>query len=977
MNGHGASTADVTITVNGQPISARVEARTLLTDFLRRHAAVTGPRYGCEEGACGACTVELDGRTVKSCLVLAVQADGARVTTADGVATDGRLDKVQEAFVACHAVQCGYCTAGMIMSTRDFLARRPDGVFTDEELREALTGNYCRCTGYLHILRAAKVAAGRATPLVTREEALEPRGPYTGQPVARREDRRLVAGGGRYVDNHATPADLHLAVARATRAHARIRGIDVSRASTASGVVRVVTGREAAARWQAIAPSVEMAELNMPRRHAMAVDKVIFYGEPVALVIAATPEQAEDATRLVVVDYEDLPVNVDMTLAAEIPAGDPALVYPDWGTNLQRDFRFAIGEVDACFASADIVVDEIITSHRFGAMPLETRVTHAHYDAADDRLVVRASTQVPHQMRIYLSQVFGIPETRIQVLAGDVGGGFGAKLSVDVEHLVALASILTGRPIRYFESRSEWLHSGPAARDIRTRSRAAFTRDGRLIALETDILADMGVDGAERACGLGMPINGGLYAPGPYRVDVYRTRVRCVVTNKAPYSAYRGYGKDLANLFIERILDQAAARLGLDPLDLRRRNMLERYPHAICTGPIIENGTLREALDKLVDVMDLPTLRARQAAARLEGRYLGYALASYIEPSGFAFPGSTFQNYESATVRVAADGSVHVMTGIQNIGQGIETAYAQVAADALGCALEDVTVSWGDTTAVPFGSGTYSSRGAMYAIGAIVAAAEVVRARLVQGAAVLLQCSPDEIEIERGVVSRRGWDAHCTLRELAYAAYVQPGAEIVLANADAPLLEATNTYRHPQVSWKLDELGRAQVYPSHPGGAAGALVEVDPATGHVDVLKIWMVSDHGVILNPALLDGQTRGAVVQQIGGTLYECLAYDTQGRPLANTLKEYGMPTVWAAPAEIEIHHFQTRSPATSVGAKGAGEDGCIATSTVLMGAVEHALAPFGVKVMDSTLTPSHVHGLIQAAAAARKGQQGGPAA
>jgi carbon-monoxide dehydrogenase large subunit len=951
----------VTMTVNGREISGNVEARTLLTDFLRRHAGLTGPRYGCEEGACGACTVELDGRTVKSCLVLAIQADGARVVSAEGVADGATLHPVQQAFVDCHAVQCGYCTAGMIMSTRDFLARHPDGHFTDEELREALTGNYCRCTGYDHILRAARVAAGRDRALATREPELPARGRYTGQPVARREDRRLVRGAGRYVDNHATPADLHLAIVRATRAHARIHGIDVARARAAPGVVMVVTGRDALPHWRPIAASIEMEGLNMPRRHAMAVDKVIFHGEPVAFVVAATPEQAEDAARLVDVEYEDLPVNVDLRSAAE--AGGDALLYPEWGSNLQRDFRFEIGEVDATFAAAPLVVDEVVTSHRFGAMPLETRVTHAHFEPGEQRLTVRASTQVPHQMRLYMSQVFGIPESRIQVLAGDVGGGFGAKLSVDVEHIPALASILTGRPVKYFETRTEWLQSGPAARDIRTRSRAAFDRDGHLLALETDILADMGVDGAERACGLGMPINGGLYTPGPYRVGVYRTRVRCVVTNKAPYSAYRGYGKDLANLFIERVLDQAAKKLGLDPIELRRRNLLQTYPHPIVTGPIIENGSLREALDKLLGMMDLPALHGLREAARAGGRYLGWSIASYIEPSGFAFPGSTFQNYESATVRVAADGSVHVMTGIQNIGQGIETAYAQVAADALGCALEDVTVSWGDTTAVPFGSGTYSSRGAMYAVGAIVNAAKVVRERLVQGAAVLLDCAPSEIEIERGIVSRRGWDAHCTLRELAYAAYVQPGAEIILANADAPLLEATNTYRHPQVSWKVDALGRAQVYPSHPGGAAGALVEVDPETGRVEVRKIWMVSDHGVLLNPLIVAGQTRGAVVQQIGGTLYEHLAYDADGHPLSNTLKEYGMPTVWAAP-EIELAHLETPSPATSVGAKGAGEDGCIATSTILMGAVEHALEPFGVKVMDSTLTPAHVRALIERA-------------
>ena len=956
---------EVSIDVNGRSVTGRVAGRTLLIDFLRRQAGLTGPRFGCEEGACGACTVEMNGETVKSCLVLAVQADGARVLTAEGLATGTNLHPVQQAFVQCHAVQCGYCTAGMVMSTRDFLQRHPDGNFSDEELRAALTGNYCRCTGYNHVLQAARVAAGKAAPLAQLESAVDPKGGFIGKPIARREDRRLVMGAGRYVDSHATAGDLHLCIVRADCAHARIDAIDTAAARRAPGVIAVVTGAEALAHWRPLAASIEMAGLNMPRRHAMAHDKVIFHGEPVAFVVAESPELAEDAGALVQVRYAPLPPNVDMEAALAVPADSEALLYPAWGSNVQRDFQFEIGNVDDAFKHAALVVDEVVSSHRYGAMPMETRATWAHYEPGEGRLTVRASTQVPHQMRLYMSQVLGIPEARIQVLAGDVGGGFGAKLSVDVEHVVALASMLTGRPIKYVESRREWLHSGPAARDVKTRSRAAFAADGRILALETDILADMGCDGAERACGLGMPINGGLYTPSAYKVDTYRTRVRCIVTNKAPYSAYRGYGKDIANLFIERVLDQAARQLGLDPLVLRRLNLLETYPHQICTGAIIENGSLREALDKLETMMDLPALRQRQAAALAQGKYLGFGIAPYIEPSGFAFPGSTFQNYESATVRVAADGSVHVMTGIQNIGQGIETAYAQVAADALGCALGDVTVSWGDTTAIPFGSGTYSSRGAMYAIGAIVNAAEVVRARLVQGAATFLQCEPGEIDIENGVVSRRGWDAHCTLRELAYAAYVQPGAEIILATADAPLLEATSTYRHPQVNWQSDALGRAQVYPSHPGGAAGALVEVDPETGRVTVEKIWMVSDHGVILNPVILTGQTKGAVVQQIGGTLYECLGYDENGTPLANSLKDYGMPTVWAAP-DIEVAHLVTPSPATKIGAKGAGEDGCIATSTVLMGAVEDALRPFGVKVMDTQLFPAKVRALVQQAGA-----------
>lgn len=956
----------VKLTVNGEPVEAMVEPRVLLVDFLRRHARVTGPRIGCEEGACGACTVDVDGTLTKSCLLLAVQTEGSRVTTVEGTGSAERLSSLQQAFVKCHAAQCGFCTAGMLMSARAFLARKAGEPFTDDEVRHAISGNYCRCTGYNNIIRAVKVAAGLATPLAAYAEELNGEGGWIGKPVARREDRRLVTGGGRYVDNFGTADDLYLAVARSTRGHARLQQVDTTHARAMPGVVLTMTGREALPHWKPMAPSLELLNLKLPRRYAIAIDTVVFYGEPVALVAARTPAEAEDAARAIVVEYEDLPVVVDAEQSAALGPDAAALLYPEWGTNVQVEFAFNTGAIDERFAAADLVVEETIVSQRFGAMPMEARAVHANYDQREQTLVVRTSTQVPHTTRMFMSHVFDLPESRVQVLAGDVGGGFGAKLSIDTEYLPALASIVLGRPVKWIETRAEWIFAGPAARDFRARCRAAFRRDGTLLAQETDIVADMGCDGAERGCGLGMPINGGIYAVGPYRVADYRTRVRCVVTNKAPYSAYRGYGKDLANMFSERLLDQAAARLGIDPVEIRRRNLLTSYPHQLCTGPIIENGSLREALDTLVERMDLPALRQQQAEGRRAKRYLGIGIAPYIEPCGVAFPGSSFQNYESATVRVGADGSVHVMTGIQNIGQGIETAYAQVTADTLGCRLSDVSLSWGDTTANPFGSGTFSSRGAMYAVGAIVAAAKRVKARLLAGAAVLLQCPAEELAVEDGVFFRRGWDASCTLKELAYAAYVQPGAEIILAEADAPLLEATDTYRHPQVNWKADEQGRAQFYPSHPGGAEAALVEVDPETGWVDVLKIWMISDHGVVLNPVILSGQTKGAVVQQIGGTLYESLGYDAKGIPLARTLKEYGMPTVWAAP-EIEVDHLVTKSPATSVGAKGAGEDGCIATSTVLLAAVEDALRPFGVKVMESPLSPARVYDLIQRASLA----------
>lgn len=955
----------IQILVNGTIVAKEIEPRVLLIDFLRTEALLTGPRIGCEEGACGACTVELNGHSIKACLTLAVQADGGSVTTIEGVAENDTLSKLQKAFIDCHAVQCGYCTSGMIMSARAFLDSVGSDEFSDDDIRHALSGNYCRCTGYNSIIQAVKVAAGKEKAPGHLDASTIPDGKWIGQSIVRREDNRLVRGGGRYADNYGSATDLHLTIARSRRAHAKIKSIDTTAAKAAPGVTLVLTGSEALEHWQPISPTMDMLDLHLPRKHAIAVDKVVYYGEPVAIVVAASPYLAEDAAKLVVVDYEDLPANTDSRAAVGVASSDDALLYPEWGSNIQFESPFELGDVDAAFAAADLIVDEEIISHRVGAMPMETRMVHADFNRPEQKLTIRASTQVPHQMRMYMSQVFGIPETHIQVVVGDVGGGFGAKLSVDTELIPALATILLGRPVKWFESRSEWMFAGPAARDYKVRSRAAFDSQGRLLACETDVLADMGCDGAERASGLGMPLNGGSYMPGAYLVDTYRSRVRCVVTNKPPYNAYRGYGKDLANIMMERVLDQAADRLEIDPIEIRRKNLLTSYPHQLATGPIIENGSLRESLDKIVDAMNLGELRREQARALQAGRYLGICVVPYIEPAGAAFPGSAFQNYESVTLRIAADGSVLLMTGIQNIGQGIETAYAQVTAELIGCRMKDVSVVWGDTTAIPFGSGTFSSRGAMFAVGAIVDAAEKIKTRLLLGATVLLGCTNEELEINNSIIKSNKTGASCTLSELAHACYVQPGAEIILAGADAPLLEAHGTYRHPQVSWKFDEMGRAQFYPSHAGGAAAAKVEVDPETGKVDVLKIWMVSDHGVILNPLILRGQTTGGVVQQIGATIYESFEYDPEGIPYAKTMKDYGMPTVWAAP-EIHLEHLVTKSPATRVGAKGGGEDGCIATTTVLMGAVEDALRPFGVKVMNGQLTPDRIRSLIAASLA-----------
>lgn len=786
-------------------------------------------------------------------------------------------------------------------------------------------------------------------------------GAWVGKSLFRKEDKRLLAGAGNFTDDFVAVNALYCGIIRSPHPHARILRVDTSPALSIPGVVAAISGAEAKAYWNPYPPTWESPYVRQPRSYPLAVDKVHFQGEPVAAIVAESRSIAEDALSAVLVEYEELPALTSVADALGENGKEPeTLLYENWPDNIQCTWPFSIGDLDAAFSAADLVVKERLSSQRYSTMPLETRTVCAEFNAIESYLTVRVSTQIPHHARGNFAQMFNLPEANVRVIVPDVGGGFGGKLALDIEYVPVLMALITKRPVKWFETRTEWITAGPHARDFVCDVEAAFKNDGTLLALRNHIVADMGCDGAERAGGLGMPVMAGTYMPGGYKLENYSMYVQCVVTNKAPYGACRGYGKDIANMGMERVLDQAAYQLGIDPLAIRRHNLIDTYPHQICTGPIIESGSLLEALSKLEEMMDIQSLRERQLAARTQGRYLGIATVSYIEPSGGSIPNSMYQNYESATVRVAQDGSVRVFTGIPSLGQGIQTAMAQVVADRLGCSPNDVRVTWGDTESVPFGLGAYSGRGASYGMSAVAHASDKIREKVLIAAANLLEANVADLLMENGsifVPSTPGASTKAvTLAEVAHAVYFYPGAEAVLIGVEDPSLEATSVWRHPATNWNPDELGRVQLYTSHPGGAQGALVEVDVETGQLRVERIWMVADHGVLIHPPSVDGQIVGGCIQQLGGTLFESVHYDEHGNVLTKTLQSYGLPNIMSAPP-VEIAHIETPLPNTPIGAKGAGEGGCMATTTVLMAAVEDALRPFGAKVMRSPLTPWEV--------------------
>lgn len=801
-------------------------------------------------------------------------------------------------------------------------------------------------------------------------EGAQPKTPWVGRSIPRREDARLVRGLGRFTADVDLPGQLHAAIYHSPHAHARIRAVDTRRAEELPGVTCVLTGRDALAYWEPIPKAIALPGFRLPDLYGLAVDRVRFCGEPVAAVAASDPYRAQDALDAIEVDWELLePVtDAEAALAADAPR-----LYDDWADNRQCVWDFSFGDVDEAFREASVTVARRVHAHRYSAVPMEMRAVLADFDPRRRELRVRLSTQIPHQARTIFAWTFGLEETDVHVVVDDVGGGFGNKLQVDLELVPVLLSIATGRPVKWIERRTEWMASAPASRDFTHDIEAAFDADGTLLAVRDHLVGDLGCDGAVRAGGSGALIVAGTYTTGPYRVDRFAGRVDGVVTNKAPYGAYRGYGKDVANLGMEAVMDAGAEALSLDPVEIRRRNLVDAFPYELATGPIIESGSFLACLDKVERAMDLPGLRESQRRARSEGRYRGHAVVSVLEPSAGSIPNSLFNGYESATVRVTPAGRVIVMTGMQHIGQGIETAAAQVAADCVGALPEQVRVVSGDTDAVPYGLGSYSSRGATYGLSAVHEAAGKLRGRIVAAAANLLEVDPAAIVLADGfATTREEPPRQLSLEDIAKAIYFFPGPYAVLPGEPEPTLEAHAVWLNPQVNWEPDAHGRLRIYPAHASGAQGALVEVDVETGQVTVERIWIAHDSGKMIHPRIVEGQVVGGTIQGFGGVMSEQLAYDGEGRFLSRTLADYQIPTFLSAPP-VEVLHGEVLSPVTPLGTKGVGEAGCIGTPTVVMAAVENALAPFGVRVSASPLTPERVLAMIEQARGGTHGTHG----
>jgi carbon-monoxide dehydrogenase large subunit len=761
-------------------------------------------------------------------------------------------------------------------------------------------------------------------------------GRFVGQAVRRREDPRLLTGQGVFVDDVVLPGLLHAAFVRSDLARARITGLDVDGARALPGVVAVLTAADLNPTVGSMQPSMFQGD-HPPAPCAplrpLADSDVRFVGDPVALVIAESRYVAEDAAELVVADYEPLPPVVD----AETAAAAAEVVHPELGSNVALHVESPPdAELDAAFASAAHVVTETLVQHRHTNVPMETRGVVAASKPATGELDVWISTQNPHEVRQTCARALRIPEHRVRVRAGDVGGGFGQKYFTPRDELTVIAAaLLLGRAVKWIEDRRENLIAASHARADRVEVRMALDDDGRIQAVRLDHLEDCGAYPVGGTGGIG-PFMAMLF-PGPYRMPRLGFSSTAVWTNTCGRGAYRGPWM-METVAREEMLDLAARAVGLDPLELRRRNCVraDELPRKTAGGLTLDHVTPAETLDQAADLIGYPAFRAEQARAAAAGRLLGVGLGLYVEPTSMS-AGSL--GAETATVRVQPSGTVTVHLGTGSHGQSVETTMAQVVAEHLGVDVDAVTVVQGDTASAPFGAGTGGSRTAVVVGGAARDAALAVREKATLIAAHLLEAAPEDLEVDDGRLAVRGTPTRgVTLAEVARVALNAPTE---LPPDLAPGLEATVSYHAPPVTWS--------------NACHACTVEVDPATGVVEILRYVVSEDCGAMINPMVVEGQIAGGVVQGIGGVLYEHLVYDDAGNPLTTTFLDYLLPTAAEVPS-IEYGHLETPSP-TPGGHKGMGEGGAIGAPPCVFNAVADALAVRGKRVTDQPLSPSRV--------------------
>jgi carbon-monoxide dehydrogenase large subunit len=766
---------------------------------------------------------------------------------------------------------------------------------------------------------------------------------YIGARIQRLEDPRLVQGQGRYVDDLVMPGMLHARLVRSELAHGKIASIDVSALSETYPAAQVFTGDdigEVAIRSAADLPSVQ--KFAQP---VLAQERVRFVGEPVAVVLLDDAYAVEDAAELIFVDYEPLPVIADIE-AATAPSA-PRL-FDGWRNNLFIEQTRKGGDLEAARAAATHVIRRTYRNQRQAGVPMETRGAIAALDPTGRILTVWSSTQIPHLLRTYIAEELGWPENRINVIAPEVGGGFGVKGHVFTEEvLVAWLAIRTKRPVKWIEDRREHLIASVHAREHVHTLEAYVTADGKVLGLKADITVDVGAYSVWPFTAGSDPGMVAKVLPGPYQLQGYEATYRGVATNKCPIGTYRGVGRPSAVFSQELLMDEIAIELGLDPFTVRERNLIRSFPYKNVLGFTYDEGSYAESLSKMKELLAPDIEKARQSR---EGSIrTGVGISLFLEQTAHGTPDFIKRRspietgYESAKVEMQPDGRVTVDSGMQCHGQGHETTMAQLVAEQLGVPPEDVMVRHGNTMTSPYSVGTWGSRGITLGGGAAYRAAGIIRAKLIAIAAQHLQADPSGIEL----ADRQARVASDPQRYIAIATiarWAQRNVEYIPAGME-PGLTAISFVDGPPDG-------------AYTNAVHAAVVEIDMRTGAIKLKRFVVVEDCGTIVNPLVVDGQVRGGVVQGIGSALWEHFVYDSEGQPLTTNFADYLMPSAPGLP-NIEVHHIQTPSAVTPLGMKGLGEGGAIGPAAAIANAVQNAI---GVPVRETPITPYRIWRLLQ---------------
>ncbi len=785
---------------------------------------------------------------------------------------------------------------------------------------------------------------------------------YVGQAIKRVEDHRFITGTGQYTDDIVLPRMTHAFIVRSQVAHARILHVDTSSAKEAPGVLAVYTGEDVKevngvpCGWQVNFTGGEA--MREPKHPLLVHDKVRHVGDSLAVVIAETKEQAQDAADLIEIELEELPVVVKGSDA--LAPGAPK-VHDELPDNLS--FDWALGDKEATdqgIANAHYVTKLNIRNQRLVPNAIEPRSYIGHYDPSRDQYTLYTATQNPHVIRLLMCAfVLGIPEHKVRVVARDVGGGFGSKIyHYTEEALVTWASRQLGRPVKWTAERSEAFVTDAHGRDHETVAEMGFDKDGHITALRVHTNANLGAYLSTFASAVPTYLYGTLLQ-GQYTTPAIHVTVNGIFTHTTPVDAYRGAGRPEATYLIERLMDNAAAELGIDPAELRLKNFIPPFDGVTQAGYQTQvalqydSGNYESAMRMALEKIGYADLRKEQAEARKQGRYIGIGFSSYIEACGIAPSavvgslGARAGLFESANIRVQPTGKISVYTGSHSHGQGHDTAFAQVVAEHLGVPMEDIEIVHGDTELVPFGMGTYGSRSLAVGGAAIVKALEKVKEKGAKVAAHLLEAAEQDLEFKDGSWTVKGTDKSISFSQVALASYVphnfpkdlEPGIEF-------------NSFYDPTNF-------------TYPFGTYIAVVEVDIETGQVRVKRFVAIDDVGNVVNPMIVDGQVHGGLAQGIGQALLEGAVYDAEGQLTTGTYLDYAMPRADDLPS-FELDRQTTPCPHNPLGSKGAGEAGAIGSPPAIVNAAIDALRPLGVTDLEMPLTPQSVWAAIQNASA-----------